>query len=177
MQKEMIVRKSEGKQAVGLQREKDCPCTSLAACSEYICMCLNAPHLCMSSCKVHLLLLLLLYVRDRMSGGRLRHSGASGHPQGKIAEDKILSHIHALYQWIPGSWESGGGQGAEQVAVSTLYRAFSQPRRSSWSFWATFSSSDSMAARLSISGSCRYNERKRHQRSEQYTQTRCALQL
>lgn len=51
---------------------------------------------------------------------------------------------------------------AEQVAVPTLYQALSQPRRSSWSFWATFSSSDSMAARLSISGSCRHNERKRH---------------
>ncbi len=42
----------------------------------------------------------------------------------------------------------------------SLSLSLSQPRRSSWSFWATFSSSDSMAARLSISGSCIYNERR-----------------
>lgn len=160
-QKEMIVRESEGKQAVNLQREKDRSCMSIAACSEYICMCLNAQNLCMSSCKVHLLLL-LLYVRDRMSQGRLQQSGARGHPQEK--KQRIKS-CHIFTRSICGNQAAGKAEedkGAEQVAVSTLYQAFSQPRRSSWSLWATFSSSDSMAARLSISGSCRYNERKRH---------------
>lgn len=67
--------------------------------------------------------------------------------------------------WKPGSWESGGGRGGRAgCGVNSVpgSLSLSQPRRSSWSFWATFSSSDSMAARLSISGSCRYNETKRH---------------
>lgn len=45
----------------------------------------------------------------------------------------------------------------QRLSLSLSISLF-QPRRSSWSFWATFSSSDSMAARLSISGSCRHNE-------------------
>lgn len=46
---------------------------------------------------------------------------------------------------------AGEGEEEEEAAESTFHQALSQPRRSSWSFWAAFSSSDSMAAKLSIS--------------------------
>lgn len=103
---------------------------------------------------------MLIYVRDRTSQGRRQQCGARGGFLQKNSERFKSCHIFA--RSICGNQAAGKAEEdeeAEEVAVSTFYQSLPQPRRSSWSFWATFSSSDSMAARLSISGSCRYNER------------------
>lgn len=57
---------------------------------------------CMSGCNVH-----ILYTKiygTGMSQRRLQQCGARGASSGKLAKDKILSHIHTLYLWKPGSW-------------------------------------------------------------------------
>lgn len=138
------------------------PLRALLCVLNVICTCLNAQNLdifyaCLAAMCIYWM---LIYVRDKMSQERLQQCGAKGASSRKIAKDKILSHIHTLCvcrNQAAGKAEED--EKAEEVAVSSfLPISLSQPRRSSWSFWATFSSSDSMAARLSISGSCRYNE-------------------
>lgn len=73
-----------------------------------------------------------------------------------------IKSCHIFTRSICGNQAAGKAEedeDAEEV-VNPVPISFAQPRRSSWSFWATFSSSDSMAARLSISGSWRRNERR-----------------
>lgn len=119
----------------------------------------------MSSCNVHLLYANLWEGQNvtREAAAAVWRKGASSR---KIAKDKILSHIHTLYLWKTRQLVKRRRTRRQRRLRCQLFyqslslsRSLSQPRRSSWSFWATFSSSDSMAARLSISGSCRYNER------------------
>lgn len=130
-----------------------------------ICTCAEPVHLYVkvyvSSHNVHLPSL-LLYVR--VSQGRLQLCSSSGHPREKKNSERLKKTRHIFTRSICGSQAAGKAEEdeeAEEVAVSFLYQSLSfslslsQPRRSSWSFCATFSSSDSMAARLSISGSCR----------------------
>lgn len=98
----MIVRKGKG--------QKDFTSRSLALCSCY-CMPLferTVPvHfyrflVCMSSCNVHLLYANLCEGRSvtRQAATVWCKDAYSR----KIAKDKILSHIHTLYLWKPGSW-------------------------------------------------------------------------
>lgn len=129
-------------------------------------MCLNAQNLCiwifsvcMSSCNMHLLYAYLCEGQNvTREAATVRCKDAYS---GKIAKDKILSHIHTLYLWKTRQLVKRRSTKRQRRLQCQLFTnlSLSQPRRSSWSFWATFSSSDSMAARLSISWSCTYNER------------------
>lgn len=119
------------------------------------CTCLNAQNLCiglflicMSCCNMRLLYAYLCEGQNV----RLQQCGARMHTPGK--NSKIKSG-HIFTRSICGNQAAGKAEEyeeAEELQCQLFTNlSLSQPRRSSWSFWAAFSSSDSMAARLSIS--------------------------